>query len=162
MKKIKILFILAGILLVIFFAKIIYENSYIGKSEMPTYEITYHNPQFEGYFGNRVSGSNVRVLLVQIKSNNEFAKSKNESIGNYIFVKINDEEVSEFEEIVDNSSIKKSSTYTVTYGGDKSLNDSTEAIGTYWTNGHIKYIIIKENVDTVETNEINYSEERNE
>lgn len=57
MKKIKILFILAEILLVIFFAvfirKIIYENGYNVKTPMEEWEnpVTIHNSDFEGCFG---------------------------------------------------------------------------------------------------------------
>lgn len=134
-------------ILIVGLGVIIYNNvSDIARSgTLDEQQISAHNSPFENYFGNNVSGSNVRALISAINNNNRTAQSNDESVGNYIFVKINDGTASTFNATISAADIRTSKNYTVALGGDSSkFNDETTADAAYWTNGYIKYITITE------------------
>ena len=163
MKKIKILFILAGIILVTFFiifiGKIIYENGYIGKNVKTSMEewenpVTIHNSDFEGYFGKYVSGNNVRDLFLRVQASNKSAQINNESniITIYSGIYENEKITVNSNKQLSISDIDNSKTYmvdvSITGNEDKDYSDAEfgeEATSAYWSNGFIKTIVVIEN-----------------
>ena len=75
-------------ILIVGLGVIIYQNvAGIAKTgTLDAQEITAHNSPFEGYFGDYVSGSNVKALLTQVQANNSAANRNDEVVGNYIYV----------------------------------------------------------------------------
>lgn len=111
-------------------------------------QISAHNSPFESYFGNNISGSNVKALISAINNNNRTAKSNDDTVGNYIFVKINNNNKSAFESTITSDNIKTGKNYKVSLGGNGEFSDDTAADDSYWTNGYIKYIVITESTST--------------
>ena len=117
-------------------------------------QISAHNSPFENYFGNNVSGSNVRALITNINNSNRTAQSNDESVGNFIFVTITPKNSSggagtpietTYEGTVSSSEIKSGKNYTVAIGGDGNFSDEQNSTASYWTDGYIKHIKITEN-----------------
>ncbi len=101
-------------------------------------EITAHNSPFEGYFGDYVSGSNVKALLTQITANNSAANRNDEATGNVISV------INESGDPVTASSIRTGKMYKVGYPDNEDYSD-TEDGTRFWSNGYVKTIVIEEN-----------------
>ena len=135
-------------ILIVGLGVIIYNNvSGIAQSgTLDAQEIQAHNSPFEGYFGNNVSGSNVRALLTQVSANNNSAAADEDELGNYIYV------VNGSNALIDASDIKTGKTYNVSVYDQKqddTINDTdpTQLPGTlagYWKNGFLKVIVVKD------------------
>ncbi len=135
-------------ILIVGLGVIIYNNvSGIAQSgTLDAQEIQAHNSPFEGYFGNNVSGSNVRALLTQVSANNNSAAADDNQLGNYIFVT---GDLGSGEKILTSSDIKTGKTYNVSIKSDAQsdtwtsgvLGDADEG---YWKNGFIKTIVVSD------------------
>ena len=132
-------------ILIVGLGVIIYQNvAGIAKTgTLDAQEITAHNSPFEGYFGNYVSGSNVKALLTQITANNSAANRNDEAIGNVISV------IDESGDPVTSSSIRTGKMYKVGYPDNEEYSD-TEDGTRFWSNGYVKTIVIEENSGTGE------------
>ena len=102
-------------------------------------QITAHNSPFEGYFGDYVSGSNVRALLTQVQANNSAAQRNDEKIGNYIYV------VDDSNSPVTSSSIRTGQMYKVHLPDNENYTDDDAAGDSYWSRGYIKTIVVEIN-----------------
>ena len=102
-------------------------------------QITAHNSPFEGYFGDYVSGSNVRALLTQVQANNSAAQRNDEKIGNYIYV------VDDSNTAVTSSSIRTGQMYKVHLPDNENYTDDDAAGDSYWSRGYIKTIVVEIN-----------------
>ena len=136
-------------ILIVGLGVIIYNNvSGIAQSgTLDAQEIQAHNSPFEGYFGNNVSGSNVRALITQVNANNNSAAANGDEVGNYIFVVDGDNGNA----ILKSSAVKTGKTYVVQVANENQddawTNATTVPGGTnatgYWKNGFIKTIVVK-------------------
>ena len=99
-------------------------------------EISAHNSPFTGYFGDYVSGSNVRALLTQVQANNSAAQRNDEKIGNYIYV------IDDSNTPVTSSSIRTGQMYKVHLPDNENYTDDDAAGDSYWSRGYIKTIVI--------------------
>ena len=140
-------------ILIVGLGVIIYQNvAGIAKTgTLDAQEITAHNSPFEGYFGNYVSGSNLKALLTQVQANNSAANRNDEVTGNYIYVVDGDKG-----EILSSSSVKTGKMYTVGYPKNEEYSDKEEATATkdspaYWSNGYIRTIVVYENKGNTQT-----------
>lgn len=104
-------------------------------------QISAHNSPFEAYFGNSISGSNVKALFQKITSNNNAAGASDEIIGNKIYT------IDGSNQTVTSSSIKTGRTYTVRLADNDLYSDVEEDGSTYWANGYIKTIVIQVNAN---------------
>ncbi len=102
-------------------------------------EITAHNSPFQGYFGDYVSGSNVRALLTQVQANNSAAQRNDEKIGNYIYV------VDGSGNAVTSATIRTGKMYDVDLPPNENSTDTDSQGDAYWSNGFIKTIVVTEN-----------------
>ena len=102
-------------------------------------EITAHNSPFQGYFGDYVSGSNVRALLTQVQANNSAAQRNDEKIGNYIYV------VDDSGNAVTSATIRTGKMYDVDLPPNENSTDTDSQGDAYWSNGFIKTIVVTEN-----------------
>ncbi len=102
-------------------------------------QITAHNSPFEGYFGDYVSGSNVRALLTQVQANNSAAQRNDEKIGNYIYV------IDDSNTAVTSSSIRTGQMYKVHLPDNENYTDDDAAGDSYWSRGYIKTIVVEIN-----------------
>ena len=102
-------------------------------------QITAHNSPFEGYFGDYVSGSNVRALLTKVQANNSAAQKKKKKIGNYIYV------VDDSNSPVTSSSIRTGQMYKVHLPDNENYTDDDAAGDSYWSRGYIKTIVVEIN-----------------
>ena len=140
-------------ILIVGLGVIIYNNvsGIASGTNLDSQEITAHNSPFEGYFGDYVSGSNVRALITQVQANNSAAQRNDEVVGNYIYV------VDDTGKILSSSDIRTGQMYKVTYG-DKSVfsdeggdNNGDPVTGTmandagYWSNGYLRTIVVTVN-----------------
>ena len=127
-------------ILIVGLGVIIYQNvAGIAKTgTLDAQEITAHNSPFEGYFGNYVSGSNLKALLTQVQANNSAANRNDEATGNVISV------INESGDPVTSSSIRTGKMYKVGYPDNEEYSD-TEDGTRFWSNGYVKTIVIKEN-----------------
>ena len=132
-------------ILIVGLGVIIYQNvAGIAKTgTLDAQEITAHNSPFEGYFGNYVSGSNVKALLTQITANNSAANRNDEAIGNVISV------IDESGDPVTSSSIRTGKMYKVGYPVNEEYSDTKDGTR-FWSNGYVKTIVIEENSGTGE------------
>lgn len=131
-------------ILIVGLGVIIYQNvAGIAKTgTLDAQEITAHNSPFEGYFGDYVSGSNVKALLTQVQANNSAANRNDEVIGNYIYVVDGDGTA------ITSSSIKTGKMYYVRLpeaDNPETYTDEEKAGSSYWSNGFLKTIEIVEN-----------------
>lgn len=131
-------------ILIVGLGVIIYQNvAGIAKTgTLDAQEITAHNSPFEGYFGDYVSGSNVKALLTQVQANNSAANRNDEVIGNYIYVVDGDGAT------ITSSSIKTGKMYYVRLpqaDNPETYTDEEKAGSSYWSNGFLKTIEIVEN-----------------
>ena len=131
-------------ILIVGLGVIIYQNvAGIAKTgTLDAQEITAHNSPFEGYFGDYVSGSNVKALLTQVQANNSAANINDEVIGNYIYVVDGDGAT------ITSSSIKTGKMYYVRLpqaDNPETYTDEEKAGSSYWSNGFLKTIEIVEN-----------------
>ena len=127
-------------ILIVTLGVIIYNNvsGIASGTNLDSQEITAHNSPFEGYFGNYVSGSNVKALLTQVQANNSAANRNDEAIGNVISV------IDKDGNAVTSSSIRTGKMYTVGYPNNEEYSDETED-ARFWSNGYIKTIVVVEN-----------------
>ena len=127
-------------ILIVTLGVIIYNNvsGIASGTNLDSQEITAHNSPFEGYFGNYVSGSNVKALLTQVQANNSAANRNDEAIGNVISV------IDKDGNAVTSSSIRTGKMYTVGYPNNEEFSDETED-ARFWSNGYIKTIVVVEN-----------------
>lgn len=134
-------------ILIVGLGVIIYQNvaGIAGGANLDASEITAHNSPFEGYFGDYVSGSNVKALLTQVQANNSAANRNDEAVGNVITV------VDEDGNTVTSSSIRTGKMYKVGYPDNENYSDTDEE-ARFWSNGYIKRIVIKENTGTSASN----------
>lgn len=139
-------------ILIVGLGVIIYNNvsDTARSSNLDEQEITAHNSPFESYFGNAVSGSNVKALLTKVSANNNSAKTNENGIGNHVFVT--------YGTVLDgavSAEIKSGKTYKVSLGGSGDYSDqatdtdgvitrSGSTVSSYWKNGHIKHIVIED------------------
>ena len=116
-------------ILIVGLGVIIYNNvSGIAQSgTLDAQEIQAHNSPFEGYFGNNVSGSNVRALLTQVSANNNSAAANDDQVGNYIFV-VGDMGDGSGEKILSSSDIKTGKTYNVSIKSDNQSDNWTTGV----------------------------------
>lgn len=131
-------------ILIVGLGVIIYQNvAGIAKTgTLDSTEITAHNSPFEGYFGDYVSGSNVKALLTQVQANNSAANRNDETVGNYIYV------VDGSGATITSSSIKTGKMYYVRLpeaDNPETYTDEKKAGSSYWSNGFLKTIEIVEN-----------------
>lgn len=131
-------------ILIVTLGVIIYQNvAGIAKTgTLDSTEITAHNSPFEGYFGDYVSGSNVKALLTQVQANNSAANRNDETVGNYIYV------VDGNGAAITSSSIKTGKMYYVRLpiaDNPETYTDEEKAGSSYWSNGFLKTIEIVEN-----------------
>ena len=131
-------------ILIVGLGVIIYQNvAGIAKTgTLDSTEITAHNSPFEGYFGDYVSGSNVKALLTQVSANNSAANRNDETVGNYIYV------VDGTGATITSSSIKTGKMYYVRLpqaDNPETYTDEEKAGSSYWSNGFLKTIEIVEN-----------------
>ena len=134
-------------ILIVGLGVIIYNNvSGIAQSgTLDAQEITAHNSPFESYFGNNVSGSNVKALITQVTANNNAAKGNDETVGNWIYF------VDGTGAKLDTSKIQSGKTYNVnlyTAQNAKDYDDTEAAGAAHWVNGYIKTICIKDPVSS--------------
>ena len=124
---------------------IIYNNvsGIASGTNLDSQEITAHNSPFEGYFGDYVSGSNVRALITQVQANNSAAQRNGEDVGNVITLLFGETG----ETVLKSSDIKTGKMYYVQYPEDSSNYTYSDAddIASFWSNGYIKTIRIYEN-----------------
>ena len=127
-------------ILIVTLGVIIYNNvsGIASGTNLDSQEITAHNSPFEGYFGDYVSGSNVKALLTQVQANNSAANRNDEAIGNVISV------IDKDGNAVTSSSIRTGKMYTVGYPNNEEFSDETED-ARFWSNGYIKTIVVVEN-----------------
>lgn len=136
--------IFLGILLIIFFivmlCMMIYNNSYGTTEEMLNSNkeqvANMHNLEFENYFGNNVSGSYVKSLIQKVQINNRQAISNNEEVGNYIYMRLDGEDIEDY------NNIKSGQRYIVNTTEDNKANNKKEFGTEYWKNGYLKSIEI--------------------
>ena len=140
-------------ILIVGLGVIIYQNvAGIAKTgTLDAQEITAHNSPFEGYFGNYVSGSNLKALLTQVQANNSAANRNDEVTGNYIYVVDGDKGG-----ILTSSSVKTGKMYTVNYPANEEYSDEEETTATkdspaYWSNGYVRTIVVYENKGNTQT-----------
>lgn len=140
-------------ILIVGLGVIIYQNvAGIAKTgTLDAQEITAHNSPFEGYFGNYVSGSNLKALLTQVQANNSAANRNDEVTGNYIYVVDGDNGG-----ILSSSSVKTGKMYTVGYPKNEEYSDKEESTATvdspaYWSNGFARTIVVYENKGNTQT-----------
>ena len=140
-------------ILIVGLGVIIYNNvqDVATSGTLDTQQISAHNSPFQGYFGDYVSGSNVRALLTQVQANNSAANRNDEVVGNYIYV------VDGSNNILTSSDIRTGKMYTVTYGDESQFTDengansdgtpltSVSSDAAYWSNGFLRTIVITEN-----------------
>ena len=105
-------------------------------------QINSHNSPFEGYFGDYVSGSNVKALFTQVQANNNAAAANDEKIGNFIYMKKGTGGSATTD--ITASAIKTGKTYKV-YVANENLADGEDDGKGYWKNGYLKTIVIEEN-----------------
>ena len=129
-------------ILIVGLGVIIYQNvSGIAQGQtLDSQEITAHNSPFEGYFGNYISGSNVKALITQVQANNSAAQRNDEETGNKITLYSDDNATT----TLDTSKIRTGKMYIVSYPTNEDYSD-TDASARFWSNGYIKSIVIKEN-----------------
>lgn len=127
-------------ILIVTLGVVIYQNvsGIASGTNLDAQEITAHNSPFEAYFGDYVSGSNVKALLTQITANNSAANRNDEATGNVISV------INESGDPVTSSSIRTGKMYKVGYPDNEEYSD-TEDGTRFWSNGYVKTIVIKEN-----------------
>ena len=131
-------------ILIVGLGVIIYNNvsGIASGTNLDSQEITAHNSPFEGYFGDYVSGSNVKALLTQVQANNSAANRNDEVVGNYIYVVDGDGTA------ITSSSIKTGKMYYVRLpeaDNPETYTDEEKAGSSYWSNGFLKTIEIVEN-----------------
>lgn len=128
-------------ILIVGLGVIIYNNvSGIAKGgTLDEVEISSHNSPFESYFGNTVSGANVKALFTKITSNNNAAGANDEIIGNKIYT------IDASNQPVTAANIKTGRTYTVRLADGEQYSDVENDNATYWANGYIKTIVIQVN-----------------
>ena len=132
-------------ILIVGLGVIIYNNvsGIASGTNLDSQEITAHNSPFEGYFGDYVSGSNVRALITQVQANNSAAQRNGEDVGNVITLLFGETG----ETVLKSSDIKTGKMYYVQYPEDSSSYTYSDAddIASFWSNGYIKTIRIYEN-----------------
>ena len=132
-------------ILIVGLGVIIYNNvsGIASGTNLDSQEITAHNSPFEGYFGDYVSGSNVRALITQVQANNSAAQRNGEDVGNVITLLFGET----CETVLKSSDIKTGKMYYVQYPEDSSNYTYSDAddIASFWSNGYIKTIRIYEN-----------------
>ena len=132
-------------ILIVGLGVIIYNNvsGIASGTNLDSQEITAHNSPFEGYFGDYVSGSNVRALITQVQANNSAAQRNGEDVGNVITLLFGETG----ETVLKSSDIKTGKMYYVQYPEDSSNYTYSDAddIASLWSNGYIKTIRIYEN-----------------
>lgn len=128
-------------ILIVGLGVIIYNNvsGIASGTNLDSQEITAHNSPFEGYFGDYVSGSNVRALITQVQANNSAAQRNDEKIGNYIYV------IDDSNTAVTSSSIRTGQMYKVHLPDNKNYTDDDAAGDSYWSRGYIKTIVVEIN-----------------
>ena len=142
-------------ILIVGLGVIIYNNvSGIAQSgTLDAQEIQAHNSPFEGYFGNNVSGSNVRALITQVNANNNSARADNNELGNFIFVVTPTSSGGSSYTLLTSSNVKTGKTYNVSILSDTQSDTWTsgavgEADAGYWKNGFIKTIVVSDPTTT--------------
>lgn len=132
-------------ILIVGLGVIIYQNvSGIAQGQtLDSQEITAHNSPFEGYFGNYISGSNVKALITQVQANNSAAQRNDEETGNKITL-YSDQNATT---VLNTSDIRTGKMYIVEYPSNEDYSD-TEDGARFWSNGYIKSIVIRENTGT--------------
>ena len=105
-------------------------------------EISAHNSPFTGYFGDYVSGSNVRALINYVNGINRTAQANDDVIGNYIYLKAADTSIASNNAQVTASNIKTGRSYHVYISEDNKFSDEEDDNAAYWSNGYIKTIYI--------------------
>lgn len=102
--------------------------------------VSSHNSPIESYFGDQVTGSNVRALITYVNGINRTARANDEVVGNYIYLVSNENDISSGE--VTSSNIKTGRSYKVYLSTEDDLTDDEKAGTAYWKNGYIKTIYI--------------------
>ena len=128
-------------ILIVGLGVIIYNNvqDVATSGTLDTQQISAHNSPFQGYFGDYVSGSNVKGLFTQIQANNNAANANGEKIGNYIYV------IDSSNQPVTSSDILTGRTYSVDLPATEGYTDTDAAGEAYWKNGYIKTIVVQVN-----------------
>lgn len=131
-------------ILIVGLGVIIYNNvSDVAKSgTLDAQQINSHNSPFEGYFGDYVSGSNVKALFTQVQANNNAAAANDEKVGNHIYMQKGTS--GSATGAIASSDIKTGKTYKV-YVSNENLSDTDSAGDGYWKNGFLKTIVIEAN-----------------
>lgn len=128
-------------ILIVGLGVIIYNNvsDITNNKSLNTQEISAHNSPFQSYFGNSISGSNVRALITSVNANNQSASVDDEEIGNKIYL------IDGSNNAVTSSSIRTGRTYNVNLPDNENYSDTDKAGDAYWKNGYIKTIVITAN-----------------
>ena len=144
-------------ILIVGLGVIIYNNvsDVASSGTLDAQQISSHNSPFESYFGDYVSGSNVKALFTQVQANNNAAAANGEDTGNKITIvkgtkDANNTITAASANAWKSSDIKTGKTYTVgvyVTGTNPSDYNDTATIGSsaYWKNGFIKTIVVVEN-----------------
>ena len=103
-------------------------------------QVSAHNSPIESYFGDQVTGSNVRALITYVNGINRTARANSDTIGNYIYLVSNENGISSGE--VTSSNIRTGRSYKVYLSTVDELSDDEKAGTAYWKNGYIKTIYI--------------------
>ena len=142
-------------ILIVGLGVIIYNNvsGIASGTGLDSQEISAHNSPFEGYFGDYVSGSNLKALLTQVQANNSAANRNGEIVGNYIYVIDGDNGG-----ILSSSTVKTGKMYKVDYANNEDYSDENGADSSgapnttqtkdspaYWSNGFARTIVVYEN-----------------
>lgn len=132
-------------ILIVGLGVIIYNNvsGIASSSNLDEQAISAHNQPFESYFGDHISGTNVKALLSKVNANNRTAEANDEKIGNLIYVSIDGTPTTTG--TVDASKIKTGRTYTVKLSDGGKYSDTESYGDTFWANGYIKSITITVN-----------------
>lgn len=103
-------------------------------------QVSAHNSPIESYFGDQVTGSNVRALITYVNGINRTAQANDNIIGNYIYLTADG--IDGVSGQVTSSNIRTGRSYSVHLAEGEELSDEEKAGTSYWKNGYIKTIVI--------------------
>ena len=105
-------------------------------------QVSAHNSPIESYFGDQVTGSNVRALITYVNGINRTAQANDNTIGNYIYLKTTNSNIAASNAQVTSSNIRTGRSYRVYLSTDERFSDEEADDSAYWKSGFIKTIYI--------------------
>ena len=103
-------------------------------------QVSAHNSPIESYFGDQVTGSNVRALITYVNGINRTAQANDNIIGNYIYLTADG--IDGVSGQVTSSNIRTGRSYHVYLSTDERFSDEEADDSAYWKSGFIKTIYI--------------------